>query len=112
MLTGSSPMPIKGRLLPQLGSGQARVTLKFAVQSSLTLGREDCSPLSLTASLAVPHLPGFTPIASGQERAVEGPGPAASYPALGHLGLLWSPSVERVGPHGAALNCQQCPGRS
>lgn len=36
VLTGSSPMPIKGWLLPWLGSGHAWVTLKFALQSSIT----------------------------------------------------------------------------
>lgn len=39
-------MPVKGWLLPRLGSGHAGVTLKIALQSSLTLGREDCSPLA------------------------------------------------------------------
>lgn len=39
MLTRSSPVPIKGWLLPGLGSGHAKGDFKFSQPSSLTLGR-------------------------------------------------------------------------
>lgn len=58
MLTGSSPVPIKGWLLPGPGSGRAEGDFKFSQQSSITLGgggrAENCPPLGLTASLAAP----------------------------------------------------------
>lgn len=95
MLTGSSPMPIKGWLLPGLGLGHATVTLSFHSRAVLPWGGENCPPLGLTPSLAAlfPH-PSLTyQMASGQERAAEGLGPAASNPLLqffpmGCLGLI------------------------
>lgn len=38
VLTGSSPVPINGWLLPGPGSGRAEGDFKFSQQSSITLG--------------------------------------------------------------------------
>lgn len=93
MLTGSSPVPIKGWLLPGLGSGHARVTRVFSAEQYFLGGGENCPPFGLTPSLAAlfPHPSSVYQTASGQERAAEGQGPLpstlCSSPSVGCLGL-------------------------
>lgn len=58
MLTGSSSMPVKGRLFPGLGSGYARVTLGFSAEQYSLGGRSIALPLAWHCLAAVPS-PGF-----------------------------------------------------
>lgn len=59
VLTGSSPMPVKGLLFPGLGSGYARVALSFLSGAVFPWGEENCPPLGLALSLAAVPSPGF-----------------------------------------------------
>lgn len=73
MLTGSSPMPVKGRLFPGPGSGYARVTLSF-LSRALLPWRENCPPLGLALSLAAgfPHSSAFTRWPQGRGEQLRG----------------------------------------